>query len=109
MLEPQTLNYFKIIAKIIKKIKNHSFHVELWPQFHTFRVREVPCIWKCAQQAVPDIDSILAQKVMEYALVIPKEVSIWRQPVQADWAVVEKERNYFTGRGDFHQICCRLC
>ena len=54
-----------------QKSRKHSFQVELWPLFHAFRVREVPRIWKDAQQAIPDVDSILTLKAtMEYALVL---------------------------------------
>ena len=45
-----------------QKGRKHSFQVEQWPLFHAFRVREVPRIWKPAQQAVPDVDPILTQK-----------------------------------------------
>ena len=54
-----------------QKGRKHSFQVELWPLFHAFRVREVPRIWKHAQQAVPDVDPILTQKAtMEYVLAL---------------------------------------
>ena len=48
--------------------------MELWPQFHLFRIEELPQIWKKSQKVVEDIDIILAQKAtMEYVLLLLQE------------------------------------
>ena len=41
---------------------NHSFQIALWPKFHSFRLKEVPRIWKVAEGIVPGLDPILVQK-----------------------------------------------
>lgn len=58
-----------------KKGGRHSFQAALWPLFHTFRLREVPRIWKNAERAVPDLDAILIQKAtMEYVVVLVQQI-----------------------------------
>ena len=58
----------------LRKIGRHSLQVELWPQFHLFRIEELPQIWKKSQKVVEDIDIILAQKAtMEYVLLLLQE------------------------------------
>ena len=52
----------------------YRFQVELWPQFHVFRVREVPRIWRNCQQAVQNVDPVLSQTAtLEYALLLLNE------------------------------------
>ena len=48
--------------------------MELWPQFHVFRVRQVPHIWRNCQQAVQNVDPVLSQTAtLEYALLLLNE------------------------------------
>ena len=52
----------------------HQFQVKLWPQFHVFRIREVPRIWRNCQQAVQNMDPVLSQTAtLEYALLLLNE------------------------------------
>ena len=57
-----------------EKGRHHRFQVELWPQFHLFRVREVPRIWRTSQQAVQGVDPVLTQTAtLEYAVLLLHE------------------------------------
>ena len=53
----------------------HSFQIALWPKFHSFRLKEVPHIWKVAEGIVPGLDPILVQKAtLLYLTVIMNNV-----------------------------------
>ena len=54
---------------------NHSFQIALWPKFHSFRLKEVPHIWKVAEGIVPGLDPILVQQAtLLYLTVIMNNV-----------------------------------
>ena len=58
-----------------KKGGQHSFQASLWPLFHTFRVRDVPRIWKNVEHVVPDLDAILIQKAtMQYVVLLLQQM-----------------------------------
>ena len=54
---------------------NHSFQIALWPKFHSFRLEELPHIWKVAKGIVPGLDPILVQKAtLLYSTIILNNV-----------------------------------
>ena len=58
-----------------KKGGQHSFQASLWPLFHTFRVRDVPRIWKNVEHVIPDLDAILIQKAtMQYVVLLLQQM-----------------------------------
>ena len=48
-----------------------TFQVALWPQFHTFRVKNVPRIWKKVEGVIPEINPVFVQKAtLDYLMAI---------------------------------------
>ena len=48
-----------------------TFQVALWPQFHTFRVKNVPRIWKKVEGDILEIDPVFVQKAtLDYLMAI---------------------------------------
>ena len=62
-----SLSLYEEISTLLKHLpppadRPRTFQVALWPQFHTFRLKNVPRIWKTVEGVIPDLDLVLYRR-----------------------------------------------
>ena len=87
VLTSLSLSLYQEISTLLKRLplpvdRPRTFQVALWPQFHTFRLKNVPRIWKMVQGVIPDLDLVFVQKAtLDYLMAIlnshtPEDASV---------------------------------